>query len=166
MDGSISNPAAPPAFSDPSPEQRRTDHVRAVFALGPSAPLPGVSPGSLERYRQHLAQLLDGIPRAGRYQEAGRFLSDPIVLIGISPWVDDTRGVLAQIAGDSLSGEVPLVGVRLETQEDFCEVIEDYHWWWGHHRQTEAVLTPSPGPQSTVSLNRSWIADSSTSAEV
>ena len=115
---------------------------------------------------QHLAQLLDGIPRAGRYQEAGRFQSDPIVLIGISPWVDDTRGVLAQIAGDSLSGEVPLLGVRLDATEDFCEVIEDYRWWWGHHRPTEARLTPSPGNQSTVPLTRSWIADSFTPDEI
>jgi len=166
MNGSIPNPAAPPAFSVPTAEPLRSDRVRAVFGLGPSPPLPGVSPDSLERYRQHLAQLLDGIPRTGRYQEAGRFQSDPIVLIGISPWVDDTRGILAQIAGDSLSGEVPLLGVRLDATEDFCEVIEDYRWWWGHHRPTEARLTPSRGNQSTVPLTRSWIADSFTPDEI
>lgn len=166
MDGCSTAPPEPSSPSEPTGELPRIDRLRAVFGLGAGQPLPRVSPDSLEQYGRHLAQLLDGTPLAGQYLEAGRFLGDRILLLGISPWVDDIRGVLAQIAGDSLSGEVPLLGVRLDGTEAFCDVVEDYHWWWRNHRTVGPGLAGSWGNQPLTSPTIGWCAGSSTADEV
>jgi len=108
----------------------QADRIRSVFGLAPGSPLPQVCPDTLEIYREHLAKLLDGSPLEGAYLEMGRSRGDRVVLCGIAPAVDDATGVAGLLAGESLAGEYPLIGVTLDDGEDFRELVEDYKSWW------------------------------------
>jgi len=114
----------------PSKADDQLERIRLVLGMTAGEPLPPVCPDTLEVYREHLAKLLDGTPHEGTYQEPGRSRSDRVVLCGISPGVDDASGVAGLLAGESLAGEYPLIGVTLEPGSGFREVVEDYKAWY------------------------------------